>query len=473
MNAIAAVLQIYSDFISQDLPQQYSKISEMENIFSGQPPWSDVKRSGLSSRGTRKMNMLGTAKVLADEFATLSFSEQVEITLDDENAEEYVKNALELNGFYKNMPAFLSSAYALGGGVIKVFADNRQPCLDFVSADNFIPTAWNGKGIFEGIFTSSTAKGKSFYTLVERHSRNNGIYEIENRLFRSNYESELGNEVSLEELYSDLQPNFSYDSDKQMFSYFKLAIANNFFSGSQLGISVFANSIDTLKALDIAFDSFSREFVLGKKRIIVPSSCVRTIVNPDTGESTRYFDADDEAYVALKCDEERDLKITDNTIELRVEEHVSAINALLNLLCFQTGLSAGTLSFSSAEGVKTATEIISRDSKTARTIKSNKNLLVELLEDVVLAIIEIGIYYDELPRKDYAVTIGFQDNIIIDDDTLIDRNIKLVSAGLKSKVSAIMEILKCDEETAKKEIDKINAEQDVSSLAVEDFMSNE
>lgn len=69
------------------------------------------------------------------------------------------------------------------------------------------------------------------------------------------------------------------------------------------------------------------------------------------------------SYVALKCDEEKDLKITDNTVELRVDEHVKAINALLNILCFQVGLSPGSFSFDANEGIKTATEVISQDRK--------------------------------------------------------------------------------------------------------------
>jgi hypothetical protein len=41
---------------------------------------------------------------------------------------------------------------------------------------------------------------------------------------------------------------------------------------------------------------------------------------------------------------------------------------------------------------------------------------------------------------------------------MIDNNIKLVAAGLKSKLSAVMEVLKCDENTAMAEIERINKE---------------
>ena len=173
----------------------------------------------------------------------------------------------------------------------------------------------------------------------------------------------------------------------------------------------------------------------------------------------------------LITEENETLKITDNTTELRIEEHVSAINALLNILCFQIGLSAGSFSFDSVQGMKTATEVISQDSKTARTIKSNKNIITEMLEQLVNSLIALGMALDLIPVKEYAVTVGWQDNIIIDDNTLIDNNIKLTQAGLKSKLNAIMEVQKCDEETAQQELDRISKEQSVTGIDIDDFLN--
>lgn len=121
--------------------------------------------------------------------------------------------------------------------------------------------------------------------------------------------------------------------------------------------------------------------------------------------------------------------------------------------------------------MKTATEVISQDSKTARTIKNNKNLFAEGIETVVHALIATGIYLNAIPKKKYSVTVSWNDNIIIDDNTLIDNNIKLVQAGLKSKLKAIMDVQKCDEKTALEEIERISKEQSVNGLAVDDFMN--
>ena len=56
---------------------------------------------------------------------------------------------------------------------------------------------------------------------------------------------------------------------------------------------------------------------------------------------------------------------------------------------------------------------------------------------------------------------------MIDDNTKIENNIKLVSAGLKSKVSAIMDIFGCDEDEAMAELERISKESQISADMVD------
>ena len=64
---------------------------------------------------------------------------------------------------------------------------------------------------------------------------------------------------------------------------------------------------------------------------------MRTVVDPTSAQVVRYFDANDETYEALASDTPDDLKITDNSVTLRVEEHVAAINAFLSILISSLG----------------------------------------------------------------------------------------------------------------------------------------
>jgi A118 family predicted phage portal protein len=413
-----------------------------------------VKAKSVLRKYTRRMNMLNVAKLLCDEMAHKVFSEQAEITASSDVYTEWLHDFLDREGFWKNIPQFLSKAFAVGGGCIKEYIGDGRVRLNFIGGDRFYPVQWDNNGVTGGIFGTCFQKDGKYYNYFEKHIFTDGSTETERRLFVSQNASTLGTETDPETLFDLDEPPAV---DVPCFQYFKPDITNNF-SDLPLGISVFANCMDTLKALDIAFDSFAREFILGKKRIIVPSSCIRTVVDPESGDTTRYFDTDDEVYQALKCDDDKDLKIQDNTTALRVEEHVKAINSLLNILCMQVGLSAGTFSFDEQQGMKTATEVISQESKTAQTIKCHKNVLVEAIEGMCRAALALAVRTGELRAETYELAVGFKDNIITDDNQMIENNINLVAAGLKSKLTAMMEIMRCDESTAQKELERIAQE---------------
>ena len=238
------------------------------------------------------------------------------------------------------------------------------------------------------------------------------------------------------------------DLEKPLFVYIKPNTANSKDLDSPLGVPIYAEALDTLKSLDIAFDSLQREFRLGKKRILIPSTAVRAIVDNETGNVVRYFDAEDEVYQAVAYGNLDDNKIHDNSVELRVDEHITAINALLNMLAVQMGFSPGTFTFD-GQGVKTATEVISENSKTFKTKKSHEILVEQGIRELVDSIAALAKLYNLFPvPAEYEVTVAFDDSIIEDENTEIDKQIKLVLNKLTSRKRAVMEIHGVTEEEA-------------------------
>jgi A118 family predicted phage portal protein len=278
-----------------------------------------------------------------------------------------------------------------------------------------------------------------------------------------------------------LEPETVVPVEESLFSYWRTPIANNLDDNSPLGMSIYGNALETLHALDICYDSFVREFRLGKKRIIVPARAVRTVVDPTTEEVVRYFDANDETYEALATDNPDELKITDNSVVLRVEEHVRAINAFLSILCLQTGFSAGTFTFDAHEGLKTATEVISENSKTFKTIKTVQNQIRPAIEHLVRNIIDVAILYDmtdengtpvaQLAAPGYEIKVTFDDGITQDRQTNINEGVMLVGAGIISKYTFLTEPkygIGLTDEEAQKELERIRAE---SPAAISDSLS--
>ena len=437
-------------------------------------PWHLLPAPTVANpNATRQAYRMNMSKALCAEMAGLVWGDECEIkvTMDgressDENPDplgEFVHKVLQGNAFREKMQEAVEQGLALGGNALKVWREERhdsegnvvpdsgQIRIGYCMADQFVPLAWDNAQVTEGVFISRVAKKGFYFTRLEWHRWDGTTYVITNELFRSEImkgtgKSEtqdiLGVRWPLADLYPWLEEETMIPVEESLFSYWRTPIANNLDDNSPLGVSIYGNALETLHALDICYDSFVREFQLGKKRIIVPARAVRTVVDPETGAVRRYFDANDEVYEALASDNPEDLKITDNSVELRVEEHVAAINAFLSILCLQVGFSAGTFTFDQHSGLKTATEVVSENSKTFKTIRTIQNQITPVLEHLVRNIIDVAVLYEtqwegqsveSLAAGGYHVQIVFDDGVTQDRQTNIQEGVMLVNAGLLSK----------------------------------------
>ncbi|PEI42580.1 portal protein [Bacillus pseudomycoides] len=473
MNLIRGVKKITD---KKDIPvneESYKHIDMWKALYSGYyGEWHDVKSHTIDGQKSRKMASLNMAKVISQEMAALIFNEKCSINISDDTLSDNIKNVLDENNFIKEFQRYLEYTFALGGMVIKVYWDEGIK-LSYVTADCFIPIAWDNKHITEGVFVNEVSKGDKKYTLLEWHLVEGKEYVIKNELYESKNQGDLGVKVSLATLYPELEEEVRIENlSKPMFVYFKPNTANNLDLNSPLGISLYANSLHVLKSLDIAFDSFQREFVLGKKRIIVPTSAIKTIIDPLSGEMHRYFDSTDEVYEAMNFEDGTD-KIQDVSVELRVEEHIASINALLNYLSAQIGFSAGAFSFD-GQGVKTATEVVSENSKTFRTKQSHETIIEDGIRDLVDIVIEVASLYDEFENTDeYEVTVTFDDSIAEDQAAEINKQILLVTNNLTTKKKAIMKIHGVSEEEATQMLEEITEENRMALPENVDFFGLE
>lgn len=445
--------------------ESYKQIDMWKALYSGHyDEWHNVKYHTIEGQKSRKMASLNMAKVISQEMAALIFNEKCSINISDKTLSDNIKNVLDENNFIREFQRYLEYTFALGGMVIKVYWDEGIK-LSYVTADCFIPITWDNKHITEGVFVNEISKGDKKYTLLEWHLIEVGEegqrYVIKNELYESKNQGDLGVKVPLDTLYPNLEEQvWIKDISRPIFVYFKPNTANNLDLYSPLGISIYANALDTLKSLDIAFDSFQREFILGKKRIMVPASAIRTVLDPETGTVRRYFDATDEAYEAMNF-EDGAKPIQDVSVELRIEEHTAAINSLLNYVAMQVGFSAGAFSFD-GQGVKTATEVVSENSKTFRTKQSHETIIEDGIRDLVDIIIEIASLYDEFESTDeYEVTVTFDDSIAEDQTAEINKQVTLVLNGLTSKKKAIMKIHGVSEEEAATILEEITEENKI------------
>lgn len=476
----------------------YFGIFPWKYVFRGfYQPWHLIKAPTIADPNhKRELARLNMAKAVSAELAGLVWNEQCDVAVSQEGDEEqrlsgFVNKVLKKNNFWTKMQEHIEQSLALGGGALKVWVegkpdengnlipDTEEVRIGYCMADQFMPTAWNNAEITEGVFISREAKNGYYYTRLEWHKWDGETYWVSNEVFRADQKGEsrepqdiLGFRYPLADIYPLLDENTPLQGiDRSLFAYYRTAIANNIDDNSPLGVSIYGNAMDTLKALDICYDSLVNEFRLGRKRIVVPAAMVRSVVDPDTGMVRRYFDPTNEVYEALSTDDPDQLKIQDESMTLRVEEHIEAINALLSILCLQLGFSSGTFTFDRASGIKTATEVISENSKTFKTIKSHQLQVKSAIEKIVDSIIEVAALYDlkyegvsirELAAKGWESKVTFDDSILQDRQTNINEGILLVGNNLMSKKRFLVEKLGYTEEEADEEIAAINKEGAIS-----------
>jgi len=422
--------------------EMFRKIDEWKALYAGyHEPFHKVRYKTIEGNKTRKMDTLMMPKVASEEMASLVYNEKCEISIDDDTVSEFIEEVFKNNKFDKKFQDYLEYSFAHGGMVIKPYIENDKIMLSFVTADCFIPISWRNDSIYEAVFPFEFQKRDKKYTHLEWHLWENGVYVIRNEVYESKNGNDLGVKVPLEDYFPNLEEETYINNLKRsIFSYFKPNSANNIDMQSPLGISLYANALDTIKAIDTAFDSFNREFRLGKKRIIVPAHMVKTVIDPQTGEVSRYFDSSDETYEAFNTDNMDDDKIQEMNITLRVEEHISAINALLNLFAMQIGFSSGTFTFD-GQSMKTATEVISEQSKTFKSKQSHEIIIESALQELIGSVVAMGELYGMISVSgEYEVTVTFDDSIAEDKSAEIDKQSQMVLNGLQSKKRAIMKI---------------------------------
>jgi len=403
------------------------------------------------------MNM---PKKVCEDIAKLLWTEKTRIDLSNKKATERLWEVLDSkeNSFTVNFPIFLEKSLAIGTGALIEYKNNRdETIIDYVLGDVIIPYKYTNSYI-NGIVTISrfqeeSRKKKWYYTHITYHEYIDGKYRILNELYKSESETELGKEIDFNTMFPDIKETDEIETSVPRFQIFKPNIANNIDMNSPMGISIIANSIDRFKSLDMKYDSFYREFKLGKKRILVDPTAMKGTMQADENGNVKlvqYFDSNDEAYVGINGMEGQPVKDVD--FSLRAQEHIDSINADLNWLSSNLGLGNNFYKFDGS-GVRTATEVISENADAFRTKVHYDIIVNDVIYDLVKVICEMeGI-------KTNKITIIPDDSIIEDKNTEQIRALQEVTQGLRSKKSYLMDIKGMTEQEAEEELTKIQEEK--------------
>lgn len=416
------------------------KIQDFLSWYRGKTAWHNYTvYNGENNIAVERLS-LGMAKTVCEDLASLELNEKVEIQLDQENAQTYIDAVLEDNNWQEQANKLNELSKALGTGAFVAGIDDDKAKVDYIQGDMVFPLSWDNGIIKECAFVKiGGTQAGSEYTIILHELNENNTYTIKvvevdgkGAIIRP---YELGN--AIDKAYNESGEQIVMDNiPLPLFQVFSPNIVNNYDKTNPLGMSVFGNAIDILKAIDVVFDSWHNEFVLGKKRIFVKSDLKKVIVNPGSGVQSQ-IDPNDVMFYQIDWtgNESDKPPIYESSMTLRATEHSETLDKLLNLLSRKVGLGDGFYAFNNGAVGRTATEVISVNSSLFRNIKKQELTLKRAIKGIIRALLYIGgVVGAGKFDLNQDITINFDDSIIEDTEKEQTRAMAEYNAGLIDRV---------------------------------------
>lgn len=401
---------------------------------------------------------MGMAKKVSEDWANLLMNEKVKITLEGKAEQEFFDSVCNENNFLVKASEMQETKSAMGtvayvprivGAMVNpetgfVSGNAESIKLDYCTAENIFPLSWENGRVKECAFsTSFTAQNEKYLYLQIHRLDEKKEYIIENVIYRDQNGNLSDVDASTVHGFENIPPVVRTGSSKRQFVIDRLNIANNVDISLPMGISVYANAIDQLKGVDIAYDSYVNEFVLGKKRIMVKPESTKDI----DGEPV--FDPNDTVYYVLQEDSQNGNVIDQVDMTLRTAEHNAGLQDMLNALSSKCGFGENHYKFDNGN-ISTATQVISENSSMFRTIKKHEIILENVLIELCRIILRLGnTYMGAGLNEDVEISIDFDDSIIESREQNEARIYQMLSAGLMKAEEARSILMNEDIETAR------------------------
>lgn len=448
----------YVGELNRNCEPQSKYLSLWEMWYNGYDP--DFHKYTIYQNGVEHVfykKQMNFAKKACEDLANLLANEKCDIIVPNEQKEK-LDNILNTNNFwylfnrYTEMAAALSmSALAISVTGIPIDSVGNMTSkkgiikISGINAKNIYPITIENGEITECAFYIKSTN----YTDVIYHLKNEqGLYEIHTERQYSRNGKVIKAEQSI----------FQANTSTPWYMIIQLNLANNLDIDSDLPISLFANSIDTLKSLDNKYDAFDTEYTLAKKRIFVDAALTQTNVSTDGKvRMVRTFDPNDIVFYNLPRSDSGETLIKTSNEEIRFQAYIEGINEELNIASIKMGFGKNHYSLGlggAGEGrVMSATAVVSMQSQLFTTIKKHEIVLEKALRGFVKTLLQVATMYtpDEFPEiEDNDINIKFDDSVFEDKETEMARDRTNVASGLMSVVEFRKKWYAQSEDDAKK-----------------------
>lgn len=417
----------------------------------------------------RELYSLKMAKRVCEDWASILLNEKTMILIDDEQSQRFVtgdvdgetSGVLADNEFWVGGNRLIEKAFSIGTGAFVLRVEDmvqvgetvsRSPGakihIDYLPANQIIPLSTKGRKITEVAFASQEIVQGKPYVYLETHEIENGEYVVRNRYF--SYENKTLKKVKLP---AGLAEEWRPGTNLPMFAIISPNIENTYDSANGLGMSIYAEAIDCLKGVDLAFNNFLRDFKLGGKKVFYDQELIKTDVDgnkitPDDVMQQLFYQLGDGG---ISEDGKRN-PVHEFNPSLRVEENRTGIQAQLDYLSFKCGLGTKHYQFNGTTGREavTATQYVGDRQDLVQNASKHYIVITAALTSLVKSILWLGKEIIGAPvNPDAKISISFDDSYVIDKESERERDRADVRDGFMQKWEYRMKWYGEDEETAK------------------------
>lgn len=430
----------------------YSKIDVWKDWWKGfHQPFHRIVYENGEKRKSRDMYTMKMAKKVCEDWAAILINDKTAVKIADETTQRFISGDTENGGVFGSNN-FLDQANDLmekmmySGTCAVVIRLKNAPInsegrlilspdtridLNYLKADKIIPLTIDNGDITEAAFCSDICHRGNHRLYLEIHRFENGEYVIENHIFRT--DSKQKELLCEEELPNGVPKIIRTGADKPWFSICKPAIVNPFEDNCGMGCAVFADAIDNLKGIDLAFNNFCSDFWLGQKKVFLNKNMFADMtgskkIAPDEVNQQLFY------YIGETMDDGTGKSLVqEHNPELRVADNTAGIQAQLDYLSFKVGFGTKHYQFNSGS-IVTATQYTGDKQDLIQNAHKHFIKVESFLHRLVKTLLWIGHnYIDSSIKDDALISVVFDQSPLVDENAERQRDKDDVAAGLMQR----------------------------------------
>ncbi|MFF2922735.1 phage portal protein [Streptomyces celluloflavus] len=400
---------------------------------------------------------------IATTSADLLFSEPPTFSVPDHGAQDRFAELVDAGGVENTLLEAAEVAAALGGVYLRITWDTSlapRPLLTAVHADAAVPTFRWGQLTEVTFWHELASDNATVWRHLEHHEPGrilHGLYEgTVDRLGRRVPLTEHSEVAGLADSLGPEGDSIETGIPELTAAYVPNIRPNRRHRGSPFGRSDYAAPLhDLMDGLDETWSSWLRDIRLARARLIVPDGYLRDH-GPGRGAS---FDDDREIWQGLAIPPTENAGITLSQFAIRVAEHRSTADEIVQQAVRSAGYSAQSFGLSDQGGAVTATEVTARERRSMITRRKKSRYWRPALAHILLVMLRLdrAMFTPNLVVDRPRVTFG---DGVSEDPQSVAQTLSLLQQAQAVSTDTKVRILHpdWDDNAVQAEVDRILAE---------------